>query len=109
MIPVVTMMAARVVTVRAIVTGSHDDDGSRAVSIVVRARVSMIVRPADHNLTAEVRIPETQRNTNPGLGLRDADPKTKQQRDNDEHAFHTYLLETGRNGRRMPPIQMLIL
>lgn len=52
----------------------------------------MIVRPADHDVTAEVRIPETQRNPNPGLGLGDAGRETEQHSDDDEHAFHGCLL-----------------
>src|SRR5689334_11181502 len=67
---------------------SEDDHGGRAIPVVVGPRVSMVIRLANHDLSVEVRITKTQRDADPGLGLRDAGSKTEQQGESNEYAFH---------------------
>jgi len=46
------------------------------------------MRLADHNLSCEVRVSKTQRNTHAGLRLCDTSREAKQESDEDEYAFH---------------------
>src|SRR5882672_3074840 len=58
-----SMIAASVITMRPrVVARSNDDHRARGgvVAIVVRVRVSMVIRPADDHLTGEVRVSKTQ-------------------------------------------------
>jgi len=48
----------------------------------------MVIGTPDHDVTAEVWIPKTQRNTDAGLTLRDAGGEAKQESDDDEYALH---------------------
>src|SRR5882762_3697102 len=66
----------------------HDDHGSAMVPVVVRAFVAMVIRPADHDLSGEVRVSKTQRHANARLSGRDAGGETKQESENDDDAFH---------------------
>lgn len=81
---------------RVIIPRSNDDDGSWAipwvVPVVVGTCVSMVIRPANYDVTAEIRIPEAQRDPDTCLGLRDTRRKAKQQSHHNEHAFHGFLL-----------------
>jgi hypothetical protein len=56
---------------RAIVARCDDNDRCGAITVVVGTGVSMVIRLADHDVTAEVRIPEAERNPDAGLGARD--------------------------------------
>ena len=80
----------------AVIARSDDDYRDaviiRAVGVIVGTRVSMVIRPADHDLPVEIGIAETERNPNARLGLRDASREAKQQCENDEYPFHGYLL-----------------
>ena len=100
-----TMMAAHVVTVPA-----NDDDARllhndqrpamivRAVPVVVRMSVSMMIGTADDDMTRNVWVPKAERDSNAGLGLRDSSHKPEQQSNKNECAFHSYLL--GRSPRK---------
>src|SRR6185503_613772 len=79
---VLLVMVAAVVAMRpdddhALVAGSDHHNGHavivvRTVSVVSGGRVSMVVRPPNHDLTVEVGIAEAERNPDARLGLRDA-------------------------------------
>src|SRR5262245_16959350 len=100
-----TMIAAHVVTVP-----PNDDDGRllhndqrramivRAVAVVVRVSVSMIVGTADDDMTRDVRVSKADRHTDPRLGLRHSSYEPEQQADKNGCAFHGYLL--GRSLRK---------
>ena len=48
----------------------------------------MVIGTPDHDVTAEVWVPKTQRNTHAGLRLCDTSREAKQESDDDEYAFH---------------------
>src|SRR5258707_1158793 len=72
----------------AVVARFDDDDAGWAVAVVIRMRVSEVIRLANHDLSTEVRITKTQRDADPCLGLREAGSKTEQQSNGNEYAFH---------------------
>src|SRR6266849_7967995 len=94
------MIPARVTAVRphdnharcAINTWSNDDVWCRVVAVVIRARISIrvwiVIGTPDHDVTAEVWIPKTQRNTHAALRLCDTSREAKQESNDDEYAFH---------------------
>src|SRR5690242_17855422 len=55
----------------------------------------MVVRAADDDLAGDVRIAETQRNTDPGLRATRRGHHAKQQSNENEHPFHGFLLDGG--------------
>src|SRR5206468_2320298 len=95
-LPAPAMIPAHVTAVRphdnharcAINTWSNDDVWCRMVAVVIRARVSIVIGTPDHDVTAQVRIPKTQRNTDSSLSLCDTRGEAKQEPDDDEYAFH---------------------
>src|SRR6266550_1848087 len=69
-----TMMASGVVPMRAYHDHTRlpdDDQRRRVVEAMVTVVVRTVVRATDYNLTKEVGIPETQRDSHAGLGLSD--------------------------------------
>src|SRR6266566_2400113 len=108
------MIAACVIPVRSrVVARTDDDDWGRVVAIVVGLSVSVIVRsiviwPADDHLAGEVRVSETQRDADPGLSAGAARSETKQQTNENEHAFHGCLLVVSIKGRAVPRSPMLV-
>src|SRR5688572_20086586 len=79
------------------IVARSDNDNRRAVVVrtilvVVRARVSMVIRPPDHDLAVEVGIAKTDRYPDARLRLRDPTRQSQQQSDNHEDPFHSYLL-----------------
>src|SRR5258705_1537018 len=87
-VPVTTMRPHDDHAWRVVVARSDDDHGSGTVAVVVRACVAMVMRPAHHDLSSEVRVSKTQRHANARLSCRDAGGETKQESENDEDAFH---------------------
>src|SRR5580765_3752136 len=80
---------------RAVVARFDDDDWSGTVAVVVGMRIARVIRSADDNLSAEVRVSKTQRHANPRLSGGDAGDggsETKHECESDHDAFHTCLL-----------------
>src|SRR5687768_8203081 len=97
MMPAVLAMGRYDDDARLRIVGRGDNDNRRAVIVrtilvVVRARVSMVIRPPDHDLSVEVGIAKTDRDPDTRLGLRDTTRQSHQQSDNDEDPFHDCLL-----------------
>src|SRR5258705_13948087 len=87
-VPVTTMRPHDDHAWRVVVARSDDDHRRGMVAVVVRACVAMVIRPADHDLSGEVRVSKTQRHANARLSGRDAGGETKQESENYEDAFH---------------------
>src|SRR4051812_19092263 len=86
---------------------THDDDAryaevtrSWAIAVVIRMRVAMVIRSTDDELTSEVRIAKSERNTDAGLGRGDASGQRTQQSDENEDAFHDCLLRDAASLRK---------
>src|SRR6185295_11350416 len=94
--PVTTMRPHHDHAWRAVVARFDDDHRSGTVAVVVvGVRIARVVRSANDNLSAEVRVSKTQRHANPRLSGGDAGDgggETKHESENDEDAFHTCLL-----------------
>src|SRR5206468_7259990 len=64
-------------TCRVVAPRDHNH-GCRTIPAVMRTRVAVVIRPADHDLSGEVRISKTQRNADAGLRGSDGTGESKQ-------------------------------
>src|SRR5262245_2004766 len=73
---------------RGIVSRRDDNDGCGLIPVVIRMRVARVIRSADHELPGEIRVTESEGNTDAGLRGSDAGRESKQESCKNENAFH---------------------